>query len=214
MATPKYPNGFIPRSELVQVERGHVATRGTAARWEALKADVLENEGVTLRITGEEENAYRSLAGQQHARKEACARGRCDDAAVPSYSSHGGSYKGRDSGAIDVANWAELGKELFYAYCRKHGFEPGFFEWEPWHIIDWNPYTVPTTTAKDEPMIPAILEIANNSAAAKSLYDLRTGKAIRVISKAENDAFRVAARTGAAIYIPVPLSEYKARGGK
>ncbi len=142
---PKYRNGYIPASELVLIEGNHWATRGTAARWEAMKADVLENEGVTLRITGGE-NAYRSFAGQTFARRQACARGRCNDAAVPGFSSHGGSLNGRDSGAIDVSNWAVLGKDKFYAYCRKHGFEPGYFDWEPWHIIDWNPYVVPATS--------------------------------------------------------------------
>lgn len=141
---PRYPNGYIPASELVLIEGNHPATRGTAARWAALKADVLRNEGVTLRITGGE-NAYRSYAGQVFARKNACARGRCNDAAVPGTSSHGGSLNGRDSGAIDVDNWALLGKEKFYAYARRNGFEPGHFSWEPWHIIDWNPYTVPST---------------------------------------------------------------------
>lgn len=141
---PRYPNGFIPASELVTIEGNHKATRGTAARWEALKADVKAHEGITLRITGGE-NAYRSYAGQVFARKQACAAGRCNDAAVPGFSSHGGSLNGRDSGAIDVSNWALLGKAKFYAYCRKHGFEPGYFSWEPWHIIDWAPYTVPAS---------------------------------------------------------------------
>lgn len=140
---PRYSNGYIPRSELVLIEGNHLATRGTAARWEALKADVLKHEGIRLRITGGE-NAYRSFAGQQFARKNACAKGRCNDAAVPGTSSHGGSLNGRDAGAIDVDNWAALGKEKFYAYCRRNGFEPGYFSWEPWHIIDWAPYTVPT----------------------------------------------------------------------
>lgn len=139
---PKYRNGFIPESELVLIERNHPATRGTAARWAALQADVLKNEDIELRITGGE-NAYRSFAGQQHARQAACAAGRCNDAAVPGFSSHGGSLAGRDSGAIDVSNWALLGKDKFYAYCRRNGFEPGYFDWEPWHIIDWDPYNVP-----------------------------------------------------------------------
>lgn len=143
---PRYRNGYIPSSELVLIEGNHPATRGTAARWENLKADVLANEGVRLRITGGE-NAYRSFSGQQFARQQACARGRCNDAAVPGTSSHGGSLNGRDSGAIDVDNWSVLGKEKFYSYCRRNGFDPGYFDWEPWHIIDWAPYTVPAGAA-------------------------------------------------------------------
>src|SRR5690606_20856005 len=26
--------------------------------------------------------------------------------------------------------------------ARDAGFEPGFFDWEPWHIIDWSPWTM------------------------------------------------------------------------
>ena len=43
---PRYANGFIPDHELVLIEGNHKATRGTAARWEMLKADVLANEGI------------------------------------------------------------------------------------------------------------------------------------------------------------------------
>lgn len=143
---PRYKNGFIPVSELVLIEGNHLATRGTAARWENLKTDVLYHEGVTLRITGGE-NAYRSYSGQVFARKNACAEGRCDDAAEPGFSSHGGSLNGRDSGAIDVSNWADIGIVKFYDYCRRNGFEPGYFDWEPWHIIDWAPYTLPASAA-------------------------------------------------------------------
>lgn len=146
----RYPNGGIPPSQLVHLGGQHWLTRATAARWAALVADVRKNEGITLRITPGK-NAYRDYAGQVFARNNACKVGRCNDAAVPRTSSHGGEYRGRDSMAIDVDNWAILGRAKFYAYCRKHGFEPGFFDWEPWHIIDWNPWTMPAPSGGEKP---------------------------------------------------------------
>lgn len=153
----RYKNGQIPSSLLVEVGPYHWMPAATAARWRALVADIQKAEGVTMRITPGK-NAYRDYEGQVFARNAACARGRCNDAAVPGTSSHGGEYQGRDSLAIDVDNWAVLGQSKWYAYCRKHGFEPGFFDWEPWHIIDWNPWVMPKPSgggsSKPAPAVP------------------------------------------------------------
>lgn len=146
----RFPNGGIPGHLLVEVGPYHWLTPGTAQRWAGLVADVLANEGVRLRITPGK-NAYRDYEGQVFAKDNACAEGDCNDAADPGTSSHGGEYRGRDSMAIDVANWGELGQAKWYAYCRKHGFEPGFFDWEPWHIIDWAPYTMPSPSGGKAP---------------------------------------------------------------
>lgn len=136
----RFPNGQIPSNLLVELAPYHWMPAATADRWKRLVEDIRVNEGVTMYITPGK-NAYRDYEGQVFARNNACAEGRCNDAAVPGTSSHGGEYRGRDSQAIDVANWAEIGQDKWYAYCRKHGFEPGFFDWEPWHIIDWSPWT-------------------------------------------------------------------------
>lgn len=155
----RFSNGGIPASLLVEIGPYHWMTAATAKRWAGLVADILKNEGVRMQITPGK-NAYRDYAGQVFARNGACANGRCDDAAVAGTSSHGGEYRGRDSLAIDVANWGVLGKDKWYAYCRKHGFEPGFFDWEPWHIIDWAPWTMPagpsggSTTPATKPEVP------------------------------------------------------------
>ncbi len=149
----RYPNGQIPARLLVEVGPYHWLTAPTAARWHALVADILKHEGVTMRITPGK-NGYRDKPGQVFARNNACARGRCNDAAIPGTSSHGGECRGRDSMAIDVQNWGVLGKDKWYAYCRKHGFDPGFFDWEPWHIIDWNPWVLPATTGSSATPIP------------------------------------------------------------
>lgn len=70
-----------------------------------------------------------------------------------------------------------------------------------------------TTTKQEEEMPIAILE-RTNSQLTKSLYDVRTGKAIRAISTNENTSFRKAQAAGAAVYITVSDKEYKERGGK
>jgi hypothetical protein len=139
-----YANGKIPFTELVQVGPNHWLTPATAARWKAFQADVLANEGVLLQITPGY-NAYRPLDQQVAEKQKACARGRCNDAADPGLSSHGGMFRGTITMAIDVTNWGLIGKAKFYAYARKHGFEPGFFDWEPWHLIDWAPFEMPAT---------------------------------------------------------------------
>ena len=180
---PRYANGFIPDHELVLIEGNHKATRGTAARWEMLKADVLANEGIRLRITGGE-NAYRSFAGQVFARQNACAEGRCNDAAVPGTSSHGGSLNGRDSGAIDVNNWADIGLTKFSMYCRRNGFEPGYFDWEPWHIIDWAPYTLPAGGGNSTPENPETPEEEEEEEMAmKGLAYKRSSDGATIVAK-------------------------------
>lgn len=159
----RFKNGQIPASLLVEVGPYHWMPAATAKRWANLVADILKHEGVRMLITPGK-NAYRDYAGQVFARTNACRNGRCIDAAVPGTSSHGGEYRGRDSLAIDVANWGVLGKTKWYAYCRKHGFEPGFFDWEPWHIIDWYPWTMPAgpsgggTSKPSKPSKPATPE--------------------------------------------------------
>lgn len=86
--------------------------------------------------------------------------------------------------------------------------------------IDPVPYiranlTKPETAGQeteDDEMTTFIMERANNSQAAKSLYDVKSGRAIRAISKDENKAFR-AAGNPAVVYIPVSDTEYRQRGG-
>lgn len=143
----RYANGKIPANRLVHVGNRDYLTAATARRWNNLVADVKRNEGVTLRITqGQFPNAYRDLAGQKKARTYWCALGACNNAAYPGTSSHGGEYRGKDSMAVDVNNWMELGKTKFYRYARKHGFTPGVFDWEPWHLVDWNPWVMPDSS--------------------------------------------------------------------
>lgn len=132
----RYANGKIPLGELLHLGGEHYLTPATAQRWSALREDVHNNEGVWLNITAGP-NAYRDLDAQWRTYREEAP----GNAAYPGTSSHGGVYQGRDSMAVDVGNYGAIGADKFYAYARKHGFEPGYFSWEPWHIIDWAPYS-------------------------------------------------------------------------
>ncbi|MDR6868728.1 hypothetical protein J2Y69_003352 [Microbacterium resistens] len=144
-----YANGEIPLGALIRVPGQEEAdawlSAATCARWLALKRHVYNTWGVIIWIVPGW-NAYRPLPNQEYAKAQACAEGRCQDAADPGTSSHGGRYiqegsprNGQAALAIDVGGYEALDRGDWYAACRAFGFEPGFFDWEPWHIIDWDP---------------------------------------------------------------------------
>lgn len=126
----------------------HLAPPGTAARWGELFKLAYQKYGVSLRITPGW-NVYRPLNIQRIYRARLGIY-----AAVPGTSSHGGVYQGRESMAIDVANWRDLGEtqtqawSRFVALCRLVGFTTNFVTpTELWHIGDFDPWTVPQFAA-------------------------------------------------------------------
>ncbi|MEZ5110931.1 MAG: hypothetical protein R2732_05450 [Microbacteriaceae bacterium] len=145
----RYKNGQVPDHALVRVGAGsnadgyweHLLPAGTLRKHLALVALGKARSGRTLTITSGW-NAYRPLPAQRVARANACARGRCGDAATPGTSSHGGEYQGADAIAIDYSNWGAVfgTRQAFYDACRQVGLEPGVFSWEPWHVIDRDPW--------------------------------------------------------------------------
>lgn len=142
----RYKNGRIPTSALVYMGGEHWLSPATLDKWNRLVQVVKSETGVTLRITAGP-NAYRDYEAQVEAKKE-----HGSNAAAPGHSSHGGTFNGQDALAIDVDNWMDIGQSAFYDYCRQAGFEPGYFDWEPWHIIDWEPWAsvAPTPPASDK----------------------------------------------------------------
>lgn len=79
--------------------------------------------------------------------------------------------------------------------------------------VDPIPYVtarIPTPDPQEDDMPITILE-KKDSNAAKSLYDVKAGRAIRAISKDENTAFR--ANPENVVYITVSDAEYAQRGG-
>lgn len=145
----KYRNGYVPDSELVWFDGGTEkfrSTRKVIAAWNALVADVKKTHGVTLVITPGP-NAYRDYAQQVAMKTKYTLLGKPNRAAMPGTSSHGGNYKGRDSMAIDVNNWAAIGKTEFFRMARKHGFATDqVIPQETWHIVMYDPFgPVPST---------------------------------------------------------------------
>lgn len=102
------------------------------------------------------------------------------------------------------------------------------YSYEPWHwelpnvrsygIVRAIPSTAGSSTpntpaARQEDDMPITILQRKNSDLSKSIYDVRTGKALRAISRDENTAFRTAP-AGTVVYITVSDSEYTKRGGK
>ncbi|MBS0231734.1 MAG: peptidoglycan-binding protein [Proteobacteria bacterium] len=139
-----YPNGEIPESLLVRrgptIEGGDALLMpGTAVKFDRLTELGQARHGWTPRISGPDD-AYRRLSVQVDYKNRYGP-----DAATPGTSSHGGWFQGRESGALDIGNYEEIGKAAFYALAREAGFVVDFFAWEPWHIIDYSPWDVPTS---------------------------------------------------------------------
>lgn len=146
-----YQNGKVPSAALVALDTPyHWSSAKGAAMWYALRRNVQAKYGVTLRITPGK-NAYRDYAAQEFARKNACASGNCSAAAVPGWSSHGGTWNNRgvwvDAMAFDIDNWTDLGEARFFAEARAVGFladgirpEVSGGIREPWHLIVLDPW--------------------------------------------------------------------------
>lgn len=148
----RYPNGCIPESELVRFDDhpDHLLPPGTARKLAALIRLVRDRHGVTLYVT-EGTNGYRDYSTQVRVRAEKCAIGRCNDAAWPGTSPHGGEVDGEDVAAFDIDNWAVIGRDAFFQACRDVGLEPGTVSWEAWHVIDRDPWAaVPAGEEEDD----------------------------------------------------------------
>lgn len=160
-----YPNGKIPDHLLIR--RGDfLLTAGTWAKFDDLVARVKKRTGVTLRIsTGSTPitrgaGAFRTYAVQVLVKAYWVARGQGKMAATPGTSSHGGEFKGRDALAIDINNYTQIPLSVFFEEGRKAGFEMGYFDgrngrpYEPWHIIDRDPYRRVTPAGGNSKPVP------------------------------------------------------------
>lgn len=152
---PNYTNGNIPYGLLVTFKRGwnqtdgdwdHSLSPATKARHDELVRLAKARTGRDLAISLGW-SAYRPYAAQVLARKIHGI-----GAAEPGKSSHGGSWEGKQTLAMDYGNWAWVyegkgGRDAFWADCRAAGLTPGMimksrgYPDEPWHVIDLNPWS-------------------------------------------------------------------------
>lgn len=172
----RYPNGQIPEHLLVRVGVEHYATPATAKRLSNLIADVFANEGILLRVTGGP-NIYRNLKWQRFYWDVLPY----PQAAYPGTSSHGGEYQGKDAIAADIDNWAQLGKAKFYRYAVKHGFTVNVFDWEPWHIIDFNPWVMPSPSGGGNVTPPTLTPEEEEEEMNGFQYKNATGAMVHVL---------------------------------
>ena len=70
------------------------------------------------------------------------------------------------------------------------------------------------TTKEEDAMFPVILTNQDNAKGTNYLYDLRTQRVIRPITREENAAFRAAAQAGGAVFIAATSADFKKAGGK
>lgn len=163
---PTYPNGKIPDRLLVR--RGDfLLTAGTWAKFDDFSSRIKRRTGVTLTIPsgsfpgGRGEGAFRTYAMQVAVKNYWVSKGQGRMAAAPGYSSHGGEFNGQDALAIDIDNYARVPLSIFFEEGRAAGFQMGYFDgrggrpYEPWHIIDRDPYRVVAGTAGSGASTPA-----------------------------------------------------------
>ncbi|OJU41829.1 MAG: hypothetical protein BGN97_03770 [Microbacterium sp. 69-10] len=144
----RYHNGYVPRNALICIATGtnsvgyweHLLSPSQKYKHDALVARAkARTKGRILRITTGY-CAYRPYAAQVQAKRKYGP-----DAAAPGYSSHGGTYNGRDAMAMDYGNWPSVyngfgGQTAFYEDCRAVGLTPGVIARETWHVIDYDPW--------------------------------------------------------------------------
>ncbi|MBN9208131.1 MAG: hypothetical protein J0H96_05635 [Microbacterium ginsengisoli] len=164
---PRYKNGQVPTDVLVKIASGtntdgyweHLLPPATLLKHNALVALGQKASGRTLQITPGY-NAYRPLAAQTLAKKNAIAAGRPGDAAAPGTSSHGLTFRGAitgnveaDSAAMDYGNWQYVfgTYAAFAAACTAVGLIPGVFSWEQWHVIDLDPWAAISASTSSTP---------------------------------------------------------------
>lgn len=142
---PRYPNGEAPLDVLVSRPSASkdfcLMFPGTAVKYDRLVQLGRERYGWTPLVSGPDD-AYRRLSVQIEYKRIYGG-----NAAAPGYSSHGGWFEGAETGALDIGNWGDIGQDAFYQLARDAGFVPGYFDWEPWHIIDYTPWDVPARPA-------------------------------------------------------------------
>ncbi|MEI3845308.1 MULTISPECIES: N-acetylmuramoyl-L-alanine amidase [unclassified Microbacterium] len=142
---PRYPNGEAPLDVLVSRPSASkdfcLMFPGTAVKYDRLVQLGRARYGWTPLVSGPDD-AYRRLSVQIEYKRIYGG-----NAAAPGYSSHGGWFEGAETGALDIGNWGDIGQDAFYQLASDAGFVPGYFDWEPWHIIDYTPWDVPARPA-------------------------------------------------------------------
>lgn len=114
-------NGRLPRSALTRIPGGHLA-HAPARRWNAM-CYTLRRKGHPIPAPDGPASTYRTFTQQVVLRRQWCAVGKCQNAAVPGTSNHG---LGR---AVDSGNNEEADRYPQFGFDKSHSDAP----WESWH---------------------------------------------------------------------------------
>lgn len=118
-----YANGHLPSSVLGAIAGGHLR-KDAAIRWNAMNY-YRRSKGLATILPNGSMSSYRTFAQQVFLRNQWCARGACQNAAVPGTSNHGWGL------AVDANNPPGVN-----ATGAKFGYQKKWSDasWEPWHF--------------------------------------------------------------------------------
>lgn len=118
-----FANGRLPDSVLAPIAGGRLR-KDAAARWNAMNAK-RRSQGLSTILPNGSMSSYRTLAQQVFLRNQWCARGACQNAAIPGTSNHGWGL------AVDANNPPGVN-----ASGAPFGYQKRWSDaaWEPWHF--------------------------------------------------------------------------------
>lgn len=114
-------NGRLPTSALAPIPGGRLS-KAAALRWNALCYHQRAH-GRRVPMPNGPLASYRNLAGQVLLRRQWCAQGKCQNAAVPGTSNHGLGI------AVDTNDHQVCDDNPAFGWHRRYSDAP----WEPWH---------------------------------------------------------------------------------
>lgn len=145
--SPLYPNGRYPLDLFVHRGGDLYLSPSLNARWDEAVRLGLEKYGVRLYITGPSGRGWDGANGYRWHEKQVRYKNAFGIwAASAGTSSHGGSYRGQEVFAVDVANWRDLAPgsqslawARFVALMKVVGLQTDFVTpREEWHVGDFN----------------------------------------------------------------------------
>lgn len=118
-------NGYLSSSQLAPIAGGGYLRKDAAAAWNAMALEIYKATSTRIQVTGSD-SAYRTYARQVYWRSYWCARGACQNAAIPGTSNHGEGI------AVDVPDYVRI---LIAKYGRHYGWNRACSDapWELWH---------------------------------------------------------------------------------
>jgi hypothetical protein len=114
-------NGRLPASMLAPIPGGRLA-KPAALRWNAM-CFARRRQGKPIPMPNGPLSTFRTFVGQVFERRSWCARGHCENAAIPGTSNHGWGT------AVDSNQARYCDEDPRFGWDKSHSDAP----WEDWH---------------------------------------------------------------------------------